>query len=178
MESPKIFGGLLTVVVKHLFEGASAENLKEDYFADVEAATPEALSALFETCKEVISQAAVQDLEITQFEALVQKESSLSAAQQDLFVKFWRAQKAKIHENVYKQTRWNNSLTKIAWRIDVKTRTKTAADLNEPTAIVELTTDSGKKQKLIRFEMDKEKLAHVLQQINSIQEQLISKVST
>jgi hypothetical protein len=75
------------------------------------------------------------------------------------------------------------------------------ADLNEPTAIVELTSDSGflkfffffssypslvplltfitgTKQKLIRFEMDKEKLAHVLQQINSIQEQLISKVST
>ena len=68
------------------------------------------------------------------------------------------------------------------------------ADLNEPTAIVELTSDSGfylfifslciliiflgTKQKLIRFELDKEKLSQVLQQINSIQQQLISKVST
>lgn len=44
MESPKNFGALLTVVVKHLFEGASAENLKDDYFAEIEQATPEGVN--------------------------------------------------------------------------------------------------------------------------------------
>ena len=34
----------LYVVVKHLFEGAAIENLKNDHFGDVEAATPESTS--------------------------------------------------------------------------------------------------------------------------------------
>lgn len=43
METPKNFGALLTLVVKHLFEGASVANIKNDYFADVEV-NPEGTS--------------------------------------------------------------------------------------------------------------------------------------
>lgn len=93
METPKNFGALLSVVVKHLFENASVANLKQDYFPEVEV-SPEgvfhyeiiliilkylhclclALSDLFDVCKGVLSEAAVENLDIAPFETLVQKE--------------------------------------------------------------------------------------------------------
>jgi len=178
MDSPKYFGPLLQTIVRFLFEGVevSPETLKQEIYPDVNNATLEAISELFELCTQIISRGAKEDLEVTQFEALVQKETALSAAQQELFVKFWKAQKAKIHDYVYRKVRWNNTLQKISWRIDVKTKTKAVSEVNEPTAIVEMSIGKNKDQdqKLVRFEMDKEQLAQVLLQINNIQQQLTS----
>jgi len=178
MDSAKLFGPLLQGVLRSLYEGVEVtpETLKQEIYSDVNDATLEAISELFELSKQIISKAAKDDLEVSQFETLVQKESALSTAQQELFVKFWKAQRPKIHDYVYRKVRWNNSLQKISWRIDVKTKTKAVTDVNEPTAIVEMNIGKNKEQdqKLVRFELDKEQLAQVLLQINNIQQQLTS----
>jgi len=182
MESQKHLGLLLTAVVKSLFDGlvVHPEFLKEEIYADIDV-SPETIYTLFETLRDLIQQGATEDLELTQFEAIVQKESSLTPIQQDLLVKFWRSQKQEIHSNVYKKVTWNNSLQKIAWRIDVKTKTKSGDEINEPTAIVELSIGRPKQepeaQKLVRFEMDRDKLARVLLQVNTIQQQIATRAA-
>lgn len=37
-----------------------------------------------------------------------------------------------------KEVTWNNSLTKMSWRVDSKAKSRKQADLNELTSIVEL----------------------------------------
>jgi len=176
MDSAKYLGPLLQAVIRSLFEDANItpETLKNDIYSNVNEASIDTISTLFNLCKDLISRAATEDLEVIQFESLVQKEASLSPPQQDLIVKFWKSQKPKIHDYVYRKVRWNNSLQKITWRIDVKTKTKAQADVNEPSAIVEMTIGKNKEkdQKLVRFEMDKEQLSQVLLQIHNIQQQL------
>jgi len=179
MDSPKYFGPLLQAVLRSLFENAeiTAETLKQEIYADVSNASLDDISNLFELCKGIIARGAREDLEVTHFEAFVQKEKALSSAQQDLFVKVWKSQKAKIHDYVYRKVRWNNSLQKISWRIDVKTKTKALTEVNEPTAIVEMNigkTNKEQDQQLVRFELDKEQLDQLLLQINNIQHQLTS----
>jgi len=53
-------------------------------------------------------------------------------------VKFWRNQKAKVHDVLVSQSIWTNKLSSVNWRIDVKTKSKVIQDLNQPAAIVEL----------------------------------------
>lgn len=52
--------------------------------------------------------------------------------------KFWKVHKNKIHDTLVSKTNWNNSLKKVSWRIDVKSQSKSAENINEPSAIVEL----------------------------------------
>lgn len=184
MDSQRHLGLLLSTVVKSLFENVSVQPqmLKEEIYAEVDV-TPEAAYGLFETCRDLIEQAAAEDMEPSQFETLVQAQQSLSATQQDLLVKFWRSQKQEIHSSVYRKMTWNNTLQKFAWRIDLKSKTKSGGehDLNEPTAIVELTIgkskQAGQEAKMVRFEMDRERLATILLEINNIQQQIDSRTA-
>jgi len=115
MDSQRQFGLLLTTIVKSLFEAdvpTDPDTLKQLIYADIEAATPEAIQDLFEASNELIRQGAATDLEVTQFETIVQKQKRLSAVQQDLIVKFWKNQKQEIHNNIYKKVMWNNTIQK------------------------------------------------------------------
>eukprot|EP01111_Echinosteliopsis_oligospora_P015555 TRINITY_DN618_c0_g1_i1.p1 TRINITY_DN618_c0_g1~~TRINITY_DN618_c0_g1_i1.p1 ORF type:complete len:194 (+),score=48.45 TRINITY_DN618_c0_g1_i1:17-598(+) len=188
MDAPRNFGQLLTAVVKHLFETpVIASSLKELLFSDDDNVTLTDVVNLFEKSRDILSKAAVEDMDVGPFESLVLSLEGLTDNQKDLFVKFWKMQKTKIHESAYKQTRWNNSLTKIAWRIDVKTRSKSTSEINEPTAIVEMNTEGAfikqktsststsqpsSSSKLIRFEMDRDQLSEVLSQINHVQQSI------
>jgi hypothetical protein len=70
----------------------------------------------------------------------------LSDGQRQGFLKFWKAQKGKVHEARVRDALWGPRLKAFSWRIDVKTKSKHIRDLNEPTAIVELdvaSTTSG-----------------------------------
>lgn len=93
-----------------------------------------------------------------------------------------------MHETLRKESQWNNALKDFTWRIDVKTKVMqdTKQDLNEPAAIVQLAIgpyrdeDSEAEKngqllpsdRVIRFEMSREKLTEVVYQINQIQAQI------
>jgi len=198
MESPKHFGALLTSVVGSLFEKDAGKgevvlepaSVHAEIYADT-AVTVETVGALLLVVRKILKQAAYEDLELDAFETLVQTvgKGTLTPTLQDLFVKFWKTQKPKIHDQVYKKVTWNNSLQRLTWRIDVKTKTKTVSELNEPTAIVELSIQPNKstspasassstsQSKLVRFEMDKDQLTQALRDINNIQQQLVARTS-
>lgn len=42
----------------------------------------------------------------------------------DVFLKFWRSERSKIHEALQKKSNWNSSLKNLSWRIDVKTASR------------------------------------------------------
>jgi len=178
MDNAKLFTALLNGITKKLFENnalITPEYLKTEIFSESSETIPQ-IEAMIHTCEKILIDAASQDMELSDLETQLKQNSSLNDFQQETFLKFWRTNKMKIHESVADATKWNNSLNKMSWRIDSKTKTRTTPELNELTAIVELTI--GRPQvlkeetKVVRFEMDKNQLDKVLFQINSLQQQL------
>eukprot|EP01088_Endostelium_zonatum_P007190 TRINITY_DN19371_c0_g1_i2.p1 TRINITY_DN19371_c0_g1~~TRINITY_DN19371_c0_g1_i2.p1 ORF type:complete len:194 (-),score=41.77 TRINITY_DN19371_c0_g1_i2:29-589(-) len=185
MEDQRGFLALLNGVLKRHFENdtsISAELVHEKVFPQVPV---EEVKNLFDLCANVLREAVRENWEPSQLEThLQQDEQTFSATQRDVFLRFWQLHRRTLHESVVKQVTWNNSLKKFAWRIDVQTKTKNSADVNEPIAIVELNIDNksqpsadGKPNKLdiVRFEMDKAQLANVLSQIQNIEKQIESR---
>lgn len=113
--------------------------------------------------------------------------------QQQALLRAWRLNRSKVHESLRKESQWNNALKDFTWRIDVKTKVMadTKQDLNEPTAIVQLAIgpyaaedEAAQREgrflssdRVLRFEMSREKLTEVVYQINQIQTQ-ISKLTS
>jgi COMM domain len=74
---------------------------------------------------------------------------------------------------------WDNELVRFSWRIDLQTKAKTVAELDDPTAILEFaiaspnslqSSASGEpSEHVIRFEMDKRQLAHAVHEFNKIE---------
>jgi len=68
----------------------------------------------------------------------------------------------------------------MSWRIDSKTKSRKVAEMNELTAIVEMVIGNNQQKKedsqnntqVIQFEMDRDQLAKVIGEINTIQKQL------
>ncbi|KAN0029630.1 hypothetical protein ACTA71_007762 [Dictyostelium dimigraforme] len=183
MDQPKYFSSLLGFLLKREYEKdedcKSLETLKEMVFSEQNDITLEVIEFTYNKCFEIIQKASYSDMQISTFENIV-KDSDFTSIQQECLNKFWKVNKKKIHEIIYKTTRFNNSLQKISWRIDVKTKSKEISEINEPVSIVELklknnNTNINNKNDLIRFEMDKNQLEETLQQINSIQKHLQSK---
>jgi len=177
--NPKLFGAFLNGVHRRIFEDdkeITVEYLKDQIFS-AEDVTINQLSTLFDKCQEILKQAAREDWELQQLEMFLKQSSQFSSAQQDVFVRFWRVQKPKIRESLLKHVSWNNSLTKIAWRIDSKTQSMAAAELNELTAIVELNLSANNNVEVVRFEMDKAQLDQILEEVTAIQKHLLKYAS-
>eukprot|EP01132_Coremiostelium_polycephalum_P005769 gene5769-7179_t len=184
MDQPKLYSGLLNFLLKKEFEKdeslTSLEQLKDLVFTDIDIGL-DVIEFNYNKCNTIIQKASYLDSPLSSFESLI-KESDFTSVQQECLIKFWKLNKKKIHEILYKQTRFNNSLQKMSWRLDLKTKSKQEEDLNEPSAIVELKlkknntlSTSNNNSDLIRFEMDKNQLEETLQQINNIQKHLQSK---
>ena len=97
----------------------------------------------------------------------------------------------QVHEALVKQSAWENQLKSFNWRIDVKSKARHIADLNTPTAIVEMEISGSKVvllanlmsecidcslclqgSEVVRFEMNEEGLAKMIEQIETIEEQI------
>jgi hypothetical protein len=105
-------------------------------------------------------------------------QTKLSNTQQELLLKYWRLQKPKIQEFLRSKSSWSNSLLRLQWRIDIKSKSKNNPELNEPTSILELTIgkqadkEEPTKHNIVRFEMNKEQLDDIVKQFTAIQDQL------
>eukprot|EP00002_Diphylleia_rotans_P007955 TRINITY_DN1760_c0_g1_i1.p1 TRINITY_DN1760_c0_g1~~TRINITY_DN1760_c0_g1_i1.p1 ORF type:complete len:187 (-),score=48.03 TRINITY_DN1760_c0_g1_i1:366-926(-) len=99
------------------------------------------------------------------------KQVGLNEDQSQAYLRFWRLQQQKIHESIRDQAVFNDRLSKMNWRIDIKSKSKHISDLHQPTALVEFTiTDSlTGKPKAVKFEMDKDTVTNLRLQIDSIQ---------
>ncbi|KAF2071957.1 hypothetical protein CYY_006732 [Polysphondylium violaceum] len=178
MNNPKLFSNILGFLLNKEYEDdtLTIETLHEMVFSETDVSL-ENVEAMYDKCKQVLKKAIYLDHNITSFETLVKED--FTDVQQECFIKFWKINKKKIHEIIYKKTRFNNSLDKINWRIDLKTKSKNVNEMNEPVSIVELKLKNNNNKlnsnNIIKFEMDKSQLEETLQQINNIQKHLQSK---
>lgn len=195
MEQPKLYGALLNGVMKRNYEGdttITAEFLRDAVFAANGATdvSEEDVAHACEVASRVMERAAYEDYDVSQMEKFLKlsKNLGLSDVQKKAFAKFWLNSRAKVHEAVCRRAAWDNTLERVAWRIDVKARTMAAAcapdagaaqaaedELHEPVAIVELhinRADAPGRRDVARFELDKAHLAEVLQQVTDIEKEI------
>lgn len=89
----------------------------------------------------------------------------------------------QIHDTLYERSRFDGKLSSLSWRIDIKSSSKDQAELNEPTAIIQLTTEEprtvggGGGMKTSLFEMSREEVLDTLNTLKHIS-QLMSAPQT
>merc|ERR1711962_1720941 len=152
------------------------EVLKEELMA---SATDEEFSVLLRKCKNLLKNIVSGNMDVNQLEAFLTsqttKKGGINSAQAAAFSKFWRSNKAKIHDSIVAKSMWGNRLKSMSWRIDIKSQGKHIDQINMPTAIVELQltgNDSDKDVEVIRFELDEEKLAKITEHLDTIEKQI------
>lgn len=76
------------------------------------------------------------------------REAAMTEEEASAYRKFWKVHKNKIHDTLVSKTNWNNSLKQVSWRIDVKSQSKSAENINEPSAIVELQIENPEESQV------------------------------
>eukprot|EP01096_Ripella_sp_DP13-Kostka_P010119 TRINITY_DN3940_c0_g1_i1.p1 TRINITY_DN3940_c0_g1~~TRINITY_DN3940_c0_g1_i1.p1 ORF type:complete len:202 (-),score=123.60 TRINITY_DN3940_c0_g1_i1:20-598(-) len=180
---PKLFGALLNASFKLIFEKDTTINpqmLKDELFADSEDITVDHVKVIFEKVARMILEGAKKNWDLPTLETKL-KDSPLSDAQQEIFIRFWKQRKPEIFESMLRQSKWNDSLLQFRWRLDVITKTKGHdSNINQPTAIIELTTGlsgspvDAETNEVVRFEVERNQLAEIISKVESIEARLLA----
>ncbi|XP_010290478.1 PREDICTED: COMM domain-containing protein 1, partial [Phaethon lepturus] len=85
---------------------------------------------------------ASADMDLNQLEAFLtaqtKKQGGITSDQAAVIAKFWKNHRIKIHENLINQSRWDNVLKNMNWRVDLKSQSRHIDQINTPVAIVEM----------------------------------------
>eukprot|EP01031_Cornospumella_fuschlensis_P032133 gene32133-38867_t len=128
--------------------------------------------------------------EVTTFESIIKKaaqdywspdnlndfleQRSFPTEHTTLFTEFWRRESDKIHSKILQQSTFNNILNDLSWRVDMKALTKNSAENNEALAYFELNMlerkDAGVDKRIVKFEMGREDVAKMVEQLSAIQD--------
>eukprot|EP01104_Vermistella_antarctica_P001327 TRINITY_DN1137_c1_g1_i1.p1 TRINITY_DN1137_c1_g1~~TRINITY_DN1137_c1_g1_i1.p1 ORF type:complete len:190 (-),score=39.53 TRINITY_DN1137_c1_g1_i1:189-758(-) len=183
LESPKLFGAVLTGVYRRVFEDdvtITPSFLKEQIFPNAEVVTEEVISALCSLLVKLLRQAAQDSWDVSKMESVLPK-TTLTDRQKEILLKFWRVKSPLVRSVNIGKVSWENSLSSLSWRIDGQSKSRHQGDLHdEPSAIVEMKVKPGvgasndQDESVVRFQMDRQQLTDVVAQINEIQSNLIS----
>ncbi|XP_005112903.2 COMM domain-containing protein 1 [Aplysia californica] len=180
-DDAKCFQALLNGLAKRNYYGVKEltdDVLKEEIYPEL---GQEEFNRLNSKCTGLLKNLVSADMDMTQLEAFLtaqmkRKEGGMSEEQAAVMRKFWKGNKAKIHDSIVSQTMWGNSLQKVSWRVDLKSQSMTEEQINTPTAIMELqVADNLNKQRnaeVIRFELDEDKVAEMLSNMREIDAQI------
>ncbi|OBS78792.1 hypothetical protein A6R68_18811 [Neotoma lepida] len=85
---------------------------------------------------------ASADMDFNQLEAFLtaqtKKQGGITCEQAAVISKFWKNQKTRIRESLLNQSRWDNGLRGLSWRVDGKSQSRHEAQIHTPVAIIEL----------------------------------------
>lgn len=70
--------------------------------------------------------------------AQTKKQGGITCEQAAVISKFWKSHKSRIRESLLNQSRWDNGLRGLSWRVDGKSQSRHSAQIHTPAAIVEL----------------------------------------
>lgn len=107
---------------------------------------------------------------------------SLAEEYVSVFNAVWQKESGKIHTKLIKDVRWNNSLDRFSWRVDVRAISKTCSEINEPIAFFEIATTNQQKNISVssntskssvvptaKFEMSRDEVAAIQAELAAIQ---------
>eukprot|EP00030_Apusomonadida_sp_AF-17_P004147 a508397_98.p1 GENE.a508397_98~~a508397_98.p1 ORF type:complete len:243 (-),score=119.39 a508397_98:39-722(-) len=157
---------------------AARATLKQRLFAAMPDAEYETMSLAAERA---LQEAVRENWSITQLDTALEAKYGVAEWQRQLFLRVWKKQQSKVRDTLSATVAFNSRLGSLDWRIDTKSKSKTAEELSELTAIVELAIAQPKRPKadaesgdvkhdVVRFELDREQLEQTLIQIRAIRE--------
>ncbi|XP_061212158.1 COMM domain-containing protein 1 isoform X2 [Neopsephotus bourkii] len=105
-------------------------------------AAPEEFRALRAKMGGLLQSIASADMDLNQLEAFLtaqtKKQGGITSDQAAVIAKFWKNHRMKIHESLISQSRWDNILKNMNWRVDLKSQSRHIDQINTPVAIVEM----------------------------------------
>ncbi|XP_069643532.1 COMM domain-containing protein 1 isoform X3 [Haliaeetus albicilla] len=105
-------------------------------------AAPEEFRALRAKMGGLLQSIASADMDLNQLEAFLtaqtKKQGGITSDQAAVIAKFWKNHRIKIHESLINQSRWDNVLKNMNWRVDLKSQSRHIDQINTPVAIVEM----------------------------------------
>lgn len=187
---PRNFQALITGLCRQNFYGedVSLDQFSEEVYEGSGLSADEVRDHTTAVNK-LLRKAAYLNLEPAALEAHLTDSSTvnnLRAEHVQVLMRFWRTERVAIHEALLKGCMWKSQLKQLSWRIDVKTACKSKTEMNEPTAIFELSSTRGhgrsatddatpagsKGLEAVRFEMNREQIFSMMEKFQVIQDHI------
>nr|XP_033794122.1 COMM domain-containing protein 1 isoform X2 [Geotrypetes seraphini] len=117
----------------------SEEFLQQELYPQL---SPHEFRALMDKMRGVFKSIVSADMDLNQLEAFLtaqtKKQGGITEEQARVIAKFWKNHKTNIRESLITQSRWDNSLKTINWRVDLKSQSRDMDLGNTPVAIAEI----------------------------------------
>ncbi|XP_076191083.1 COMM domain-containing protein 1 isoform X1 [Aptenodytes patagonicus] len=142
---------------------------------------PEAASEEFRALRAkmggLLQSIASADMDLNQLEAFLtaqtKKQGGITSDQAAVIAKFWKNHRIKIHESLINQSRWDNVLKNMNWRVDLKSQSRHIDQINTPVAIVEMELGkNGQESEFLCLEFDEAKVSQMLKKLSEIEESM------
>ncbi|XP_069860545.1 COMM domain-containing protein 1 isoform X1 [Dipodomys merriami] len=195
LESVKPLSGLLTGLAQDAFHGhpgITEELLRGQLYPDV---PPEEFRPFLAKMKGILKSwglnsgtghcpSALQlksiasaDMDFNQLEAFLtaqtKKQGGITSDQAAVISKFWKSHKTKIRESLMNQSRWDNGLRGLSWRVDGKSQSRHSAQIHTPVAIIELEFGKGgQESEFLCLEFDEVKVNQILKKLSEVEESI------
>uniref|UniRef100_A0A8D2MWW4 COMM domain-containing protein 1 n=1 Tax=Zonotrichia albicollis TaxID=44394 RepID=A0A8D2MWW4_ZONAL len=120
---------------------------------------------------------ASADMDLNQLEAFLtaqtKKQGGITSDQAAVIAKFWKNHRTQIHESLINQSRWENVLKNMNWRVDLKAQLRHVDQINTPVAIVEMELGkNGQESEFLCLEFDEAKVSQMLKKLSEIEESM------
>ncbi|XP_027758373.1 COMM domain-containing protein 1 isoform X1 [Empidonax traillii] len=176
-EGSRPLSALLSGIAQAAFHGNAAvtdELLRGQLYPE---APPEEFRALRTKMGGLLQSIASADMDLNQLEAFLtaqtKKQGGITSDQAAVIAKFWRNHRTSIHESLINQSRWDNVLKNMNWRVDLKSQLRHIDQINTPVAIVEMEVGkNGQESEFLCLEFDEAKVSQMLKKLSEIEESM------
>ncbi|NP_001089453.1 copper metabolism domain containing 1 L homeolog [Xenopus laevis] len=176
-EGAKRLTGLLNGIAQSSYYGnadITEELLKSELYPDLPA---DQFRALLEKMRGLLKSIVSADMDINQIDAFLtaqaKKQGGITTEQAAVIAKFWKNHKRKIRESVVSQSRLENNLKSMNWRIDLKSQSRHTDQENSPVAIVEMEIGKNDKEsEFVYLEFNEAKINRMLKQLAEVEDSI------
>lgn len=177
LEGGKSLSGLLSGLAQNAFHGHSGvteELLHSQLYPEV---PPEEFRPFLAKMRGLLKSIASADMDFNQLEAFLtaqtKKQGGITSEQAAVISKFWKSHKIKIRESLMKQSRWDNGLRGLSWRVDGKSQSRHSTQIHSPVAIIELEFGkNGQESEFLCLEFDEVKVKQILKKLSEVEESI------
>ncbi|XP_078503197.1 COMM domain-containing protein 1 isoform X2 [Lissotriton helveticus] len=174
LESSKALSALLNGIAQCTFyrnPDITEELLQRELYPEM----PEQdFRSLLDRMRGLLKSVVSADMDLNQLEAFLtaqtKKQGGITSEQAAVIAKFWKNHKAKIRESLITQSRWDNSLKAMNWRVDLKSQSRLADQVNAPVAIVEMELGkNGQDSEFLCLEFDEATVGLMLKRLSEVE---------
>ncbi|XP_028732187.1 COMM domain-containing protein 1 isoform X2 [Peromyscus leucopus] len=177
LEGCKPLSGLLSGLAQGAFHGhagVTEELLHSQLYPEVPL---EEFRPFLAKMRGILKSIASADMDFNQLEAFLtaqtKKQGGITCEQAAVISKFWKSHKSRIRESLLNQSRWDNGLRGLSWRVDGKSQSRHSAQIHTPAAIVELEFGkSGQESEFLCLEFDEVKVKQVLTRLSEVEDSI------